>query len=73
MQDPEPPKQPTSWVPHQSIVGGNSIGGTVAILLVPFILPLYPKGVDHDTITLAFGALCTFIACYFIPDGKSRS
>jgi hypothetical protein len=70
MQNPEPPKPPTDWVPHQSIVGGNTIGGVVAVLVVPFILPLYPKGVDHDTITVALSALCTFIACYFIPDRK---
>jgi hypothetical protein len=73
MQDPEPSKPPTSWVPSQSIVGGNSIGATIAILVVPFIIPLYPKGIDHDSITLAFGALCTFIASYLIPDGKPRS
>lgn len=65
MQNPEPSN---SWIPNRSIVGGNTIGGVIAILVVPFILPLYPKGVDHDSITVAFGALCTFLACYFIPD-----
>lgn len=68
MQDPLPP---TNWLPTRSIVGGNSIGATLAILLVPFIIPLYPKGIDHDSITVAFSGLCTFIACYFIPDRKS--
>lgn len=72
MQNPEPNQPARSWLPTQSIVGGNSIGGVIAVLLCPFILPLYPKGVDHDSITIAFGALCTFIACYFIPDGKPK-
>jgi hypothetical protein len=72
MQDPQPPKS-SNWVPSQSIVGGNTIGATVAVLVVPFIIPFYPKGVDPITISLAFGALCTFIASYLIPDGKPRS
>jgi hypothetical protein len=67
MQNPEPP---TNWVPHQSIVGGNTLGGAVAILLIPFVIRFYPAGVDHDSITVAFSALCTFIACYFIPDRR---
>jgi hypothetical protein len=75
MQNPEPDNQPTGWdkwKPHQSVVGGNSVGAAVAVLLVPFILPLYPKGVDHDSITVAFSALCTFLACYLIPDGSRQ-
>lgn len=72
MQDPEPLKPSSSWLPSQSVVGGNSIGGFIAVLLLPFILPLYPKGVDHDSITVAFSAVCTFIFCYVIPDGNRK-
>lgn len=75
MQDAEPTGQPSGWdkwKPHQSIATGNPVGGAVAILLVPFVLPLYPKGVDHDSITVAFSVLCTFLACYFIPDGDRK-
>jgi hypothetical protein len=65
-------EQPTaSWVPTRSIVGGNSIGAFIAVLVLPFILPLYPQGIDHDSITVAFSGICTFICCYFIPDRKN--
>lgn len=70
MQDPEPPKPPTSWVPHQSVVAGSTIGGAVAVLVLPFIIRFYPSGIDHDSITASFTVLCTAIACYLIPDGN---
>ena len=72
MQDPDP--QPSGWAkwkPHQSVVGGNTIGATIAVLVVPFLIPLYPAGIDHDSITVAFSAFCTFCCCYFIPDSRS--
>lgn len=72
MQNPEPNTAPTSWLPHQSIVGGNTLGGAIAILLIPFVIRFYPAGVDHDSITVAFSAVCTFAACYFIPDGNRK-
>lgn len=70
MADPLNQIPTSSWVPNRSIAGGNSLGGAIAILLVPFVIRFYPAGVDHDSITIAFSALCTFIACYFIPDRK---
>lgn len=78
MQDPDPPEQqpaPTGWAkwkPHQSVVGGNTVGGAVAVLILPFVLRFYPAGVDHDNITVALSALCTFVACYIIPDSSNR-
>ena len=69
MQDPEPDK-PSNWVPHQSVVAGNTIGGFVAVLMVPFIIPFYPKGTDPVTLSVAFGAVCTFVFTYLIPDRK---
>jgi hypothetical protein len=75
MQDPDPPAPSgwAKWKPHQSVVAGSSIGATVAILVVPFILPLYPKGVDPGTISEALTGLCIFIATYLIPDSSNRS
>jgi len=61
------------WRPHQSIVGGGSVGTLFAVLTLPFVLPLYPKGVDTNVITGAYTGLCVFIASYFIPDSQSRS
>jgi hypothetical protein len=68
----EQPVKPVSWVPHRSVVGGNTLGGALAILLVPFVIRFYPASVDHDSITVAFSAVCTFVACYFIPDSPNR-
>ena len=73
MQNPDPPKPATNWVPHRSIATGNPIGGAIAVLILPFVIPLYPNGVSHDDITIAFTALCTFIATYFIPDNPNRT
>lgn len=69
MQNPEPP---TNWVPHRSIYGGAAVGGFVATLVIPFVIPFYPKSVDASQITIAITGLCCFIAGYLIPDTTNR-
>lgn len=72
MQDPEP-SPPTTWVPHRKVVigalSGSSFGGSVAVLTLPFILPHYPAGIDHDSLTVAWTDVCVtliaFIGAYF--------
>lgn len=72
MQDPEPPKSFRNWVPSQSIVAGVGVGQAVAQIVFAICtqgLHWAVDGLTHDAII----SLCTFAACYFIPDGKSRS
>jgi hypothetical protein len=81
MQDPELPGQSgwQKWKPHQSVVvgstAGGGVGGSLAIMALPFILPHYPADY-HDLVTVAFTTLCTafctFVASYLTPD-KPRS
>jgi len=69
MQDPEPPKPATSWVPHQSVIGGLVIGqilGQVIVLACDQYLSKPPS----PALGTALGGLITILCVYFIPDRK---
>jgi hypothetical protein len=70
MQDPDPDK-PTSWVPHQSVVGG-SIFGTALAQIVVAICDQYLAHPLTAELASAITTVCVTLAVYFIPD-KSRN
>jgi fructose-specific phosphotransferase system IIC component len=70
MQDAEPAQSPTRWKPHQSVVGGATVGGFLAVLVVKGLEHYFKTPLD-DITTTAITGLCTFAATYFIPDSPN--
>ena len=66
MQDPEPPKQPSRWVPNQKTVGGAIIGqlfGQFIVLAADQYLSKKPS----PELAIAFTGLIQALCSYFIP------
>lgn len=71
MQNPEPNQPARTWTPSQSIVGGVAVGAAVAQIIFAICtqgLHWAISDATHDAII----SLCTFAACYFIPDGGRK-
>lgn len=69
MQDPEPPKPTTNWVPSQSTVGG-SIFGTALAQIVVAICDRYLHAPLGAELASAITTVCVTACVYFIPDRK---
>ncbi len=70
MQNPDPPKSPTNWVPTQSTLGGGIFGTALAQIIVA-VCNRYlhtPLGAE---LASAITTVCVTACVYFIPDRKS--
>lgn len=70
MQNPEPPKSPTNWVPSQSTIGGGIVGTALAQIVVAICNQYFSHPLSAE-LASAVTTLCVTACVYFIPDRKS--
>ena len=70
MQDPEPPKERTGWIPTASTAAGGGAGFAVGQFIIALCDQVhYPL---TAAMACAIGGLCPIVIGYFFPDGGRK-